>query len=235
MSGSWFAVLRTPGHEIHFNLDIPGVADEAARVGTGFPGSARAVVGGGADELILTFPGNESRIVATRVGESLYGEWRRDRVVSGRVIVERVPFQATRTPSEDECGGVISEQLALPRRWISEADECGSSTRCVLTMDAFGSVTLQAVGPDSRVATYAGMWDSAAGTLWLTRFDGIEAQVIHAARHADGSFEGLVWTGPNMPLRWVIRPTVDWAAGDAVGWSSLPPTLSSEESIRSLP
>lgn len=204
-SGHWAATLSTAEHHIMFDLEIPEQAPSTARISMGFPCTATAKCEGNAEEVTLTFPRNESRIVATRVGDALYGEWRRERVVDGQTIVERLPLEARRL-SGAGCGGVLEEVAPLPTRWASEADECGSAATYTVDTDRFGRLLVRTVGPDGRVVNHSGLWSPKEGTLSLTRFDGVEAQVIEATRQPDGSFEGRVWTGPNMPERWVIRP-----------------------------
>lgn len=231
-SGHWSATLRTAEHTIAFDVEIPERSGTSARIGVRFPGTAAAMYEGNADEVTLTFPRNESRITATRIGDSLYGEWRRERVVDGQSIVERIPFEATRL-SGGGCAE-FSEVAPLPTRWVSEPDECGSAATYTIDTDPFGNLLVRTVGPDGRIVSYPGSWSPRDGTLFLTRFDGVEAQVIHAARQPDGSFEGQVWTGPNMPERWVIRPAAREPKVDAPT-SAAPDAISASDRLRFAP
>lgn len=231
-SGHWSATLRTAEHTIAFGVEIPDRPGAAARITMGFPCTATATSEGNADEVTLTFPRNESRITATRIGDSLYGEWRRERIVDGQSIVERIPFEATRL-SGGGCAE-LSEVAPLPTRWVSEPDECGSSATYSIDTSTYGDVMVRSVGPDGRIVSYPGSWSPRDGTLFLTRFDGVEAQVIHATRQPDGSFEGQVWTGPNMPERWVIRPAAREPKVDAPT-STASDAISASDRLRLIP
>jgi hypothetical protein len=231
--GHWTATLLAGEHQIAFEIEIPERAGSLARISTGFPGTATARFEGNTDEMALIFPRHESRIVAARVGENLYGEWRRERIVDGLVTVERIPFEARRAMEGGGCA-VLSEVAPLPTRWVSEPDECGSSAKYTINTGDFGDVIMRSVGPDGRIVTYPGSWSPTDGTLSLTRFDGVEAQVIHAMRRPDGSFEGRIWTGSNMPERWAIRPVQPAPEADPPT-SAAPDAISASGRLRLIP
>lgn len=206
MTGIWNATLKLDQRDVSFTLEIPEKGPHRATITQDSVRMATASVGGNDEELILDFPLHESQIRAARADGALYGEWKRERLIEGQPVTERVPFEAHRLPSGGGCMGEVSDQAPLPTRWTSEADDCGSAANFSIRCDRHGHVVTRTTGPDGRVVQYTGMWNEQLTALSLDRFDGVEAQAIHATRLPDGSFAGQVWTGPSMPTPWVIRP-----------------------------
>lgn len=207
VAGAWNATMTVGEHTLRFTIEIPSVPGRDASILLGGERFASASVSDNGMEVRLEFPLNNSRINATRVGEQMYGEWVRERVVGGNVTVERLDLIATRGERHGEgTGAATPVRERLPLRWISEPDDCGSAHSFMIRCDARGAVMARTVGSEGRIINYAGEWDEPTGTLTLMRFDGEEAEVIVAAREGRGPLVGQYWLGRHMPLPWAVHP-----------------------------
>lgn len=206
LTGTWRAVLASPGGELPFTLDVKGGSAVAINGEERAPFSDLRVDG---DRVTLEIDWYDSVIDATLSpeGDRLQGEWRKT-VPEG---ISRLPFTAVRGET-DRFLPVAGSREGTP---LPSVD---GSWKVVFT-DQDG--TEPAVGQlrqedgDPRVAgtflTPTGDYrflegEYRGGVLRLSCFDGAHAFLFVARATEEGGLEGDFWSRDNYHATWTARP-----------------------------
>ncbi|MBI5852457.1 MAG: HEAT repeat domain-containing protein [Planctomycetes bacterium] len=216
-TGTWRAVLDTPGGELPFRLElVRDVWRWRATIVNGEERIALDAVRIDGGELRIDIPHYASRITARMApgGETLDGAWIK-RKLDGEA---RVPFRASRTDAPRFARERAAES-SVTGRWRAHFAASGDSV-LILSQDEAGRVL-------GTVETPLGDWRHLEGSfdgprLRLSVFDGAHAFLLDARRDDDGTLRGGFWSGDAWHEEWTARRDDDATLPDpfaATRWS----------------
>lgn len=208
LTGSWRAVLESPGGELPFGLDISASAGELVAVAVNgeerAPFSSVEVDG---RNVRLAFDYYDSEITAVLEGQRLEGRW-------SKVVPEgasTLPFRAERVPAgraavrfQPRQGRVDRPTQSISGTWAVEfTDEDGTEIARGEFQEAEDGVTGTFLTPTGDYRFLVGDFDGEL--LRLSTFDGGHA-FLFRAHLEDGELVGDFWSRDSYHATWRARP-----------------------------
>lgn len=192
-AGTYRAVLELPGGELPFRLDV--AREEEGIVLYLVNGEERLRITGvsAADgRLTAVVPGHESTLTAEIRGGTLEGEWSLSGAGGGREVL---PFRAEAGHAWRFFEQASTDNADVAGRWaVTFTNEHGEESPGVAEFaQAFERVTGTILAPAGERRLLAG--EVQGDELFLSRFDGVSAELYRARVDADGDLVGEYWSG----------------------------------------
>jgi len=217
--GTYRAVLRLPGGELPFGLEL--AREGAATVGYLHNGKERlelsevTITGARLD---IRMPGYENRLTADAAGDMLKGEIVLDKPGGKQ---QHIPLQAQLGQTYRFFAMPASDNADVSGRWaVNFIDDGGVSEAAVgeftQSHDVVGGTFLTATG-DHRFLAGQVRGDD----LYLSTFDGAHVFLYKARVAPDGSLAGDFWSGTAHHERWIAKRDANAALPDAYALTAM--------------
>jgi hypothetical protein len=192
-AGTYRAVLELPGGELPFGLDV--AREEEGLVLYLVNGEERSRITGVSavdGRLTVVMPGHEGTLTAEIRGGRLEGEWSLSGTVGERQVL---PFRAEAGQAWRFFEHASTDNADVAGRWaVTFTNEHGEESPGVAEFaQAFERVTGMILAPAGARRLLAG--EMQGDELFLSRFDGVSAELYRARVDANGVLVGEHWSG----------------------------------------
>jgi peroxiredoxin len=221
--GSYRVVLKTPGGELPFGLDL--VQKDAGVVGYLVNGQERLLLSevkiDGA-HLEIRMPGYENVLTADAVGDQLRGEIFLVKLGDKN---QHVPLEATLGENYRFFASPATDNADLSGRWAVTFTEEGGAAEVAVgefsqAHDAVSGTFLTTTG-DHRFLAGQVKGDQ----VYLSTFDGAHVFLYKAQLMPDGTLAGDFWSGLAYHEKWTARRDAAAALPDAYGLTAMRPGI----------
>jgi thiol-disulfide isomerase/thioredoxin len=221
--GSYRAVLKTPGGELPFGLDL--VQKDSGVVGYLVNGQERLLLSEvkiDGSHLEIRMPGYENVLTADAMGDHLRGEIFLVKLGGKN---QHVPLEATLGENYRFFASPATDNADLSGRWAVTFTEEGGAAEVAVgefsqAHDAVSGTFLTTTG-DHRFLAGQVKGDQ----VYLSTFDGAHVFLYKAQLMPDGTLAGDFWSGLAYHEKWTARRDAAAALPDAYGLTAMRPGI----------